>query len=160
MTAPIQLVKHIVHIPSAVTASGARTKSTIINVVANTANPVNTVDVKEGSKISSVYIEMWVDGVTASKTVLGMVVKLPAGSVSPSYAETLNLMAYPNKRNVLEIHQGLAPSGGNIVPLFRGWIKIPKGKQRFALGDKLELVISATATNVNHCGIYIYKEYS
>ncbi len=155
----IHSVKHFIHTPAAVTVSGTRTRVTLVTVVANTALPVNSVDVKEGSKISAIYVEMWVEAASPLFTVLGCVVKVPGGSNPPNYAETLNLGTYNNKRNILETHQGLAPANGNIIPLFRQWIQIPKGKQRMALGEEIQVIISATGANVSHCGIAIYKEY-
>ncbi len=154
----INSIKHYVHVPVTVVNSGARTSFVVSTSVVAPATG-NASDVREGSLVKAVYVEMWVDGVTASKTVNTCFIKLSAGSPVPSAAEMSNMGAYTNKKNVLEFHQGLAPSGGNIIPLYRGWIKIPKGKQRQGLQDVIRCVINAVGTNVNVCGFFTYKEY-
>jgi len=156
MKAVITSQKHYFHVPAAVVTSGATSRTNIVKVddARATANAI-----QQGAVVKAVYVEMWVSGVTADKTVLGTVYKIPGGANPMNYADTLNLGSYDNKKNILSTHQGLAPTGGNIVPLFREWVLIPKGKQRFGLGDLLAIDISATGTNVNLCGFFTFKEY-
>ncbi len=148
--------KHIVHFPTTVVASGARTNFLVLDVDNDFTNAGS---VRQGASVKAVYIEMWIDGVTASKTAYGAVIKLVSAVAALTYTEILNMGTYANKKNVLSQHQGLAPSGGNIVPLFREWVLIPKGKQRMGKGDSIKITISATGTNVNVCGFAVFKEY-
>ncbi len=157
--ATINSIKHFAHFTASVVTSGTRTNRVIISVVAAGAARALTTDVEEGAVIKAFYLEIWADGATASQTVSACISKQPAGSASPTFTEMSNMGAYVNKRNVFEFHQGLGSSGGNIVPFFRGWYKIPKGKQRFALGDDLRVTIAGAGTNVNFCGFATYKEY-
>ncbi len=164
MLAPINSVKHIV--PRAVTTvvTAAIVNDVIVDsVVASAVNLAN--EVLEGSIIKAVSVEIWAAGTAApgSSTAFNMTVeKIPANAPKMTNAQSLNLMTYPNKKNILYTTQGLlsSQSGSNFVPLFKQWIAIPKGKQRFGLGDQLVLNFSNIATNdYLLCGIYIYKEY-
>ncbi len=156
MKATINSDKHYFQTPVVQVASGTRLN---INVVTVDNALVNASDVRVGAVVKAVYLEYWVDGDTASKTVQAMFQKRPSGVDNISYAEMQNLGAYDNKKNILEHHEGLAPSGGNVLPLFRGWMSIPKGKQRMGLGDNLTVSVAATATDVNLCGFATFKEY-
>ncbi len=79
-------------------------------------------------------------------------------------ADATALHDYDNKKNILFTAQGLlTPNDGGQVPVLRGWYKIPKGKQRFGLKDKLSVAVrnnNATAIDINFCGLAIYKEYT
>jgi len=78
-----------------------------------------------------------------------------------TFGESTALGLYSNKRNCLAIQMGLtSPSDGTPIPLMRGWFKIPKGKQRMALADKLFLNISSPITGGSICGVVVYKIYT
>ncbi len=156
MRPTINSSKHVVHFPASSIASGVRANFTCV-VVDNTFASAGAV--REGATIKAVYVEMWVDGVTASKTVFGCITKVAGDGALPTYTETLNMGTYEQKKNVLSMHQGLAPSGGNQMAIWREWIPIPKGKQRFGLGDTLKITLAATGTTINLCGFVIFKEY-
>ncbi len=156
MKATINSEKHYVHTPVTAVASGVRSNVTLVDVD-NQLSDAN--DVRVGAIVKAVYVEMWADSATASKTVNACITKIVSNGATPSFAEMANMGSYGNKKNVLEFHQGLAPSNGNIIPLFRQWVMIPKGKQRFGLGDALTFSISATGASMNFCGFTTFKEY-
>ncbi len=112
------------------------------------------------------YVEFWVSqdsaSVVGSYTVI--LVKNPGGAGNPVATDLAALHDYDNKKNILFTAQGLlTPNDGGQVPVLRGWYKIPKGKQRFGLDDKLIVSIrnnNATAIDINFCGQVIYKEYT
>ncbi len=158
MKATINSQKHYVQVASFAVTAG--TRSQLILVEAMEA-PVNTAtDVREGAVVKAIYVEAWISGVTLDETAVIAVMKLPGGgTVVPTFAEMQSLNDYENKKNIFEAHQGIAPTEGNVIPVFRHWIKIPKGKQRFGLGDKLVLSLAAVSTNVNICFIATFKEY-
>ncbi len=118
----------------------------------------NARSVRVGAVVKAVYVEFWADSATASKTINAMVLKQPSGAAAPTYAEMQNLTAYKNKKNIFEFHQGLNPSNGNIIPLFRQWVMIPKGKQRIGIGDDINFLVSATGATMNVCGFAVFKE--
>jgi hypothetical protein len=133
-------------------------------------NPVTAVDrtvanfafeVAEGSIVKAIYLEYWVtsDGASSGSFVMS-VEKVPGGTSTMTYAQSIALDAYPNKKNILYTTQGITnPRGGVATPFIRQWISIPKGKQRFGLGDLLRINFSGITTGADVCGLAIYKEY-
>lgn len=157
MKSIIKSNKHYVHTSTSSVTSGSLATVTIANAV---ATPSAATQVEEGSVIKAVFVELWVNTATANLATAVSVMKLSAGSSAPTYAESIALDAYNGKKDILENHQGLVPSDGSTIPVFRHWIRIPKGKQRFGLNDKFILNISGIGGTVNYCGFYSYKEYS
>ncbi len=67
---------------------------------------------------------------------------------------------YTNKKNILYTTQALSnDQDADAIPLFKGWIRIPKSKQRFGLDDQLNFHVFAQALDQNICGFVTYKEY-
>ncbi len=119
-------------------------------------------DVAVGSIIKAVYIELWL---TSSSTAQGNAIvsfeKLPNYGVAMSFGNSTVLQDYGNKPNIYHIAMGLTPESKQVpVALMRGWYKIPKGKQRFTLGDILYLNVSAPITGASVCGVVIFKAYT
>ncbi len=160
MLAPIKAIKHYFQIPAGVVTSGAISANDIVNVVAEGAARTNAFDVEEGAIVKAIFVEFWLSGVTADKTGTWALMKRPGNALNPTFTNMNNLGSYANKKNILLSGQGLMPTGGNIVPVIRQWVLIPKGKQRFGLGDHLTIVFAATGTNVNICGMVTFKEYN
>ncbi len=164
MLAPIVTVKHYGQYANTAVASGAATVRAIVTAVVNTALPVQTTDVKEGSIIKAVYLEVWAKGTGAADADTQMnfaVYKNPGGQNTMTYTDTLNMMAYDNKKNIFFVSQGVigGVGGGQSVPIIRQWIKIPKGKQRFGVKDSLQFIIGTTGEAMQICGLAVYKEY-
>ncbi len=164
MLAPINSVKHYVHraVTSVVTAT-VLNDSIVDAVVASAVSTPN--EVLEGSVVKAVFVELWINaiasvgGITAFNISLE---KVPAGVAKMTNAQSLNLMVYPNKKNILYTTQGelSSLSIAQAVPILRQWFAIPKGKQRFGLADELILNVSVISTNdLSVCGFYTYKEY-
>jgi len=79
---------------------------------------------------------------------------------TPTFADMSALNLYTNKKNVLYHTQGLSnDQDADAIPFVRQWFKIPKGKQRFGLADRLYLVVSAIAIDQTICGHMVFKEY-
>ncbi len=165
MRSPINSVKHYVQFPNATLASGASITQPQITAVVAPAQ-IDTSSVKEGSIVKAIFIEKWlvgdsgVDG-TPSQFVL-TVEKKRVAETDMTAAQSNTLAAYPNKKNILYTTMGIvtnSKNGGPTAPVIRNWVKIPKGKQRFGLGDELVVNIAAIVT-VRHCGFSTYKEYT
>ncbi len=144
-------------------ASASVTNHTLISAVA--VQDVNSaVEVTEGHLVKAIWIERWIVGDAASESpsFVSIVAKVPAEATLPTFTNMTTLDAYPNKKNILYTTQGLiAQANDNPTPIIRQWIKIPKGKQRFGLGDKLVVSIAAIGSpGLIGCGIGIYKSYS
>ncbi len=152
----INTVKHVTQFSLSNVALGAISPLSIVDVV---AAPSNSDEVAEGTKIEAVYVEMWLtSGDAAQSSCIMTLEKRPSGLGAMTAGESAALFTYDNKKNILYTLQGLLPSTVQIpLPAIRKWVKIPKGKQRFGLGDKLVLNIHGQSNDVNLCGFAIYK---
>ncbi len=162
MRAPIHSVKHYVQTSlTTVAASAIDTTVLVEGVQVASINAVH--EVLEGATVKAIYIELWVLGTSASATVIVTLAKFPSGQTPFSTTEMAALGNANNKKNILFTAQGLASNDGigNPIPIMRGWYKIPRGKQRFGLGDTLELqVFAQQAVSLEICGMATYKEYT
>ncbi len=158
----VHSTKHYVQITLSQVTTGARNNESIIISVAVPDKNLGT-EVQEGSTIKAIYLEMWGIGTSADQFFTAIVAKYPSGLGLPSVANLADLFSYENKKNILYTTQGLASNDGisGPYPLFKGWIKIPKSKQRFGLGDKLYFSIASRGdATITYCGFSTYKEYT
>ncbi len=141
--------------------TGTNVNTTLVDAVK--APDANLVDeVAEGAVVKAVYIELWLIGSTADQHDIVTVSKQQQGFAGPTFADVVALGNYLNKKNILFTHQGLASNDGIAMPMaiLRGWIKIPKSKQRFGLGDELVLSVASQGdATIFACGFATYKEY-
>ncbi len=159
MRAPINSVKHIVQTTLTNVSMGSVQGVTYARVV---ANGTLAQDIDEGTIIKAVYVEIWALANGQQPGTLTMcVMKLPLDTADPSFSDMQDLYTYANKKNIFHMTQGLyGDANSNPIPFYRGWVKIPKGKQRFGAGDKLKLIISNITDEVQVCGVGIYKAYT
>ncbi len=162
MKAVINSVKHFVQ-KTLTTIQEATIDATIIAEVID-AQPTTARHVVVGSIIKAVFLEYWLLGESAQPcTATWTVEKLVNDATPMTQTQGQALHIYPNKKNIFKTGQGIiGDSNSNPIPVIREWIKIPKGKQRFGLGDALMLNVSVTGQADNGgqiCGISIYKEY-
>jgi len=164
MLAPIVSRKHYVARTNTVVATGVASTMVLADAVIAPAS-AQTFEVVEGSVIKAIWIELWVCGNDASGTTSQFILafeKLPNDLNPMTNAESLNLQAYKNKKNIFYVTQGVLPpflDGGASVPVLRQWFKIPKGKQRMGLTDRLTVTISSGGGSLRVCGLSTYKEY-
>ncbi len=161
MKAPIHSTKHYVQVSfSSVTAVSTAIENLIQGVAV--ANKNVSTEVEEGAIVKAIYIEFWSIASAADNTEIFCIFKAPEDGTM-SFAEAIALNSYNNKKNVLFVHQGLSSNDGIGNPhiMFQGWVKIPKGKQRFGLGDKLSVSITNqhASNDLDYCGFATYKEY-
>ncbi len=160
MRAPIHAVKHYVQVSLATVLAGAALQTIIAqSVPQGSADSAN--EVSEGEIIKAVYVEMWVRaGDTTGGT--SLLTLLKTTDLQPfTFADQIALHTYQNKKNVLYHTQGLTnDQDADAIPFIRQWFKIPKGKQRFGLGDRLILSVAAQALDNLVCGFMTYKAYS
>ncbi len=148
--------------PEADVTNGNTLENAVVNAV-KVPDLTNSSEVLPGTTIQAVYVEMWLTS-TATNTVSQQILtveKVQNNNVGATQADMLNLYNYDNKRNVLYTTQGIIgnESDANPIAVIRQWIPIPKGKQRFALGDRLLINISnvsTTASEITRCGLAIY----
>ncbi len=163
MKSPINSIKHYVQKTNSAVASGGLVQEFFaVSVVAPAA--ATTSEVTQGSVIKAIHPEIWICGdddanVTSQFTFI--IEKVAGGQTAATVTNLLNLSAYPNKKNVLYSSQGVLGSqrlGNQSIPVFRDWLKIPKGKQRMGLGDSLQFSLTFIGDG-RVCGTTTYKEY-
>ncbi len=159
MKAPIQSTKHYVLHTLTTTTGGALT--TVLLADSAVTRGTAQSDVVAGSIIKAVYVELWQRGSSVEGAVNIALMKIPGTGAVPTFAETANYNDYENKKNIFYMTQGLAGDDTTSgIPNIRQWFKVPKGKQRFGLGDRLVLIIAAIGVNIDTCGFATYKEYN
>jgi len=162
MLAPINTIKHYVAQSNTNIATGAVQHLTLVNALAKGAARTAASSVEEGAIIKAIHIEFWICGVLdgATSQFVFVVYKLPAGQSSPTATDMANLGSWDNKKNILFSSQGVFPEGesSQSIPVMREWQKVPKGKQRFGLGDRFSVSFFSVGT-LQVCGLATYKEY-
>ncbi len=133
-------------------------------IAQGTVSGANPDDVRVGAVVKAVYCEMWEIGESAQPcTQITTLEKLDGTAPFMVYNDTNNLHDYHNKKNIFFTSEGqIGDSNTNLTPVIRGWFKIPKGKQRIGLDDKLVLNVGVNGVadnGLNVCGLFIYKEY-
>ncbi len=154
--------KHYVQTSLSSVTGGANASVTIIDAV---ATPTGVSQVEEGSSVKAVYFEHWVKAGEANNlgTFIAIIAKIPGGASGFNFSQMAALGSADNKKNIFYTTQGLLNTEGlSATNIIKGWVKIPKSKQRFGLGDRLLLAISASSAtvDVDHCGFATYKEYT
>jgi len=158
----VHSVKHYVQLPINQITTGSIENNILVEAVEGTLANLAT-EVVEGTLVKAVFIEMWLQNTGTLGEQILILEKVPQGGAGIVFAQAAIINSYVNKKNVLFVHQGLSSNDGVSGPqvLIRQWFKIPKGKQRFGLGDRLILSISNVSSNdLNRCGFATYKEYS
>ncbi len=159
MKATINSLKHYVPIPLSTATSGARVLTPL--AVAIEVPGTDAQNVRIGAVVKAIYIELWVRaGSTSPGNYIIVFGKGSAGSGGPTFGEMANMHDFNEKSDVLFISQALTnDQDADAIPVMRGWYKIPKGKQRMAIGQQWYVGVSAPAIDVIFCGQVVYKEY-
>ncbi len=162
MRPPIHSIKHYKQITRSEVLTVARNVELLAHGVNNVASNLEN-EVQEGSVVKAVYVELWLLDSANDGSNIVVLVKNSNDTVGLTFTQMQTLFTFPEKKNILFTHQGLSSNNGvgNPIVVMRGWYKIPKSKQRFGLGDRLNLVIANNGANtLEYCGFATYKEYS
>ncbi len=164
MLAPIHSIKHYLNVENNETISGNRRSIAVVDAVSSPA-PGSPSEVTEGAVVKAVFLEFWLSSNAGNNMKAKFQFSLeyaPSGVDTIDFTELNNLNTYTNKKNILFFLQGVLgqEDGQGSIPVVRQWFKIPKGKQRFGLGTRLLVAISATSNSINTCGFATYKEYT
>ncbi len=157
----VHSIKHYVQFSLATVTGGAVV--TDVPVVAVQRADLDTLsEITEGSIIKAIYIEMWIRSSSTTPTSGQMIIyKSEGDTTSPTATDMAALGSWENKKNIFYTTMGLFnDQDADATMAFKGWIKIPKGKQRFGLNDKLKISIFAATVDAVRCGFATYKEYS
>ncbi len=154
--------KHIVQTSIVTDTLNTVGTTNIINAVAvSDKDAVN--EVVEGAIVKAVYLEYWIKSSGTSGLASGQwcLFKKIGDASNPSTTDMAALADWDNKKNILVMGMGLYNDNtADAVAVIRGWVKIPKSKQRFGLGDALTIAFFNPAVSANRCGFALYKEYT
>ncbi len=160
MRATINSTKHYVQINLSTAMAGQRNTEVVISAENLAQVGASAEDVRAGAIIKAVYIEMWLRAETNQGAMQMCICKTNGNQAAPTFVNMGNMMDYDNKKDVYFFHQGLSNDSNTMAtPVFRGWLKIPKSKQRFGLKDRLIITVSGLALAVDYCGFVTFKEY-
>jgi len=157
----VHSIKHYVQHSIATVTGGGVTALSISHAVAPDAvDLVN--EVIEGCSIKAVYVELWIRSASTTGSSGQMIIfKKGSDATNPSATEMAALGDWDNKKNILYTTMGLFNDvDADAIALFKGWIKIPKGKQRQGLNDQLVISIFSPTVDAHVCGFVTYKEYT
>jgi len=156
----VHSTKHIVQFSIRTIEAGTTEDLLIATAVAVGSKNVPN-EVEEGSSIKACFIELWVRaGSATASSGQHVLFKKSQGQGFPTTTNMAQLHDWTNKKNILFTQMGLFnDQDADAVRIFGGWYKIPKGKQRFGLGDQLAVTGFSTAIDTQICGVAIYKEY-
>ncbi len=152
---PINSVKNIIDGTFLAVAAGVTTNVVLATTVNDYTGGVTEVPI--GAKVSSIYLFVQVLPTAGTANVDFYVAKKPDGVSLPVAGAT---GGSPARKFILHEEKGIPGNAADgAYPLtFKGVIKIPKGRQRFAEGDDLILNIRG-ADIYNACVKCIYKFY-
>jgi len=135
-----------------------------VEIVEGVENPVSPDEVDTASIVKSIYFEFNLNGVDNSGTVQvfhWQIIKVNGGmafSIASFY--NTDQKKYIIKRGMEMLPQIPIGSGGTVQTKRIFVVKLPPRMRRFDDGDKLILnYVSTSASNINFCGIAIYKEF-
>ncbi len=133
--------------------AGTNTTVTLATAVNDYVGTVGSVEV--GSVISSVYIFCQGIPTATTENVDWYLIKKPTGVANPVAGA---VGGSTSRKYVLHEEKGIPGNAndGAYPATFKGVLKIPKGRQRMAEGDLLQLVLRGVGTS-NWCIKAIYK---
>ncbi len=155
----VHSIKHYVQFSLSTVVGGTPTTKGIATGV---ESPSIVSHVMEGSVVKAVYLEVWLRaGSTTPSSGQMIVYKKQSDSSNPTATDMAALGDWDNKKNILYTTMGLFnDQDADAIPAFKGWIKIPRGKQRFGLGDTLNFTVFTPTIDLHLCGFSTYKEYA
>ncbi len=160
MKAVIRSTKHFIQFNGATVGAGAVVNNTLvqgIDIVAASAGH----QVLTGSTVKAIFIELWLltNAATFGNAIITLE-KIPTSGVNPVFGNMAALFVYQNKKNILHTAMGLTPANSQTpVKIMSGWYKIPKGKQRIGLNDRIMLNVASPIGGLLICGVVVYKSY-
>lgn len=163
MKAPIHTEKHYLQTTLSTVAAGASLNVVCIDAVGVAAKTEGLSKVVSGAVVKAIYLEYWLINSSLNGFDIFTAGKYPSGLSAPNFAESVSLGTFDGKKNILHTHQGLSANDGvgNPIPIIKGWLKIPKGKQRFGLGDRFICAFAnPAADDAVICGFALFKEYT
>ncbi len=162
MRPPIHSTKHYVQMSLSTVTTGAQVATPLVEGVPVLSKNLVS-EVEEGALVKAIFIELWVIGSVSNQFFTIILAKYPSNTAVATVADLAALGLWDNKKNILYCTQGLASNDGIAapIPVMRQWFKIPKGKQRMGVNDRIRIqVASRGSDDIIFCGFATYKEYT
>ncbi len=156
----VHSTKHYVQPGLRTVVAGAAEAHIICQAVA-AADLTGNFEVLEGDSVKAIYVESWIRaGSTSPGSYIMAVYKVPSTGSTATVAQMAALFDWAGKKNVIFTSQALTnDQDADAIPIIKGWLKIPKSKQRMGLGDRWIMSTSAVGVDAIVCGFETYKEY-
>ncbi len=157
----VHSTKHYVQTSIATVTGGAVLNTILVDGVAVAAKDT-VFEVEEGNSVKAIYLEYWLrSATTTGGSGQAIISKQIADASNPTATEMAALGDWDNKKNILYTTMGLYNDvDADAINIYKGWLRIPKGKQRFGLSDRLTLSVFSPTIDLHLCGFATYKEYS
>lgn len=154
---PINSVKNIVDSTTLGVAAAVVTNVNVADAVNDYTGVVS--DVPIGAKVAGVYLFLQVQQQAVNSNVDWYIWKGP-NLLTPTMPVPGATGGDPSRKYILHEEKGIpGPMNNGSPPLtFRGFIKVPRGRQRFAEGDRMQVKIRGAAV-YDTCLKCIYKFY-
>ncbi len=135
-------------------AAGATSVVELATVVNSYVGAVGTVET--GSTVKWLYLFVQMISTVGTSNLDWYIMKKPAGVVAPTPGATGGT---PERKFIFHEEKGIPGNAGDgAYPItFKGVVKIPRGRQRMAEGDKIQLVLRGAVDIHNICIKSIYK---
>ncbi len=159
---PINSIKKVIDISGALTP-GQVSVNPIADAVASAWDDAGDALVPTGCTISSIYFSVFIysdESTLALPPLLDWYfVKNPGNNLTlPTPGATGGT---DNRRWIMHEEKGLAPdvADGGVPMVFKGVLKIPRGRQRMGQDDRLALIVTSANYDAFFCIKAIYKFY-
>ncbi len=153
---PINSVKNILDATALTVSAGVITTVDLMTVVNDYAG--GAIEVPVGAVVRGVYLFFQIQPQTLKVAIEAYVAKVPPGLTLPVPGAT---GGDSGRRFILHEEKGIpGPSNNGSPPsTFRGYVKLPRGRQRVGESDRLVLRVSSAGA-YDMCAKAIYKWYS
>ncbi len=157
----IHSTKHYVQFSIFTVTAGTVNNLILSDSVAVSAKDT-TAEVEEGSTIKAIYLELWARSPSATPSSGQCIIwKEISDESNPTATEMAALGNWTGKKKILHTFMGLINDNDSIAtPIYKGWIKIPRGMQRQGLADRMQVALFSPTVDWNVCGFATYKEYT
>ncbi len=158
---PINSTKHVLDFEGGLTST--KSVNTVLLGVPSRKDPFVPGDVPFGSRVSSVFISLFIIGATGAPVTGSQnwyIAKLRSGQTSGNFPDPGVTGVSTVRNQIFHEEKGLVGSGDGTAMAFKGVIKIPKSMQRVREGDQLHVaILNNSADSATFCLKVIYKSY-
>ncbi len=155
----INTLKHVVDLQGGLIVN-TQAEEILVDATDAPVAATNPQEIENTSSINAVFLNVQVAATStaALANVYMYVAKNPGNNLTMPNANAVGKS--DNRRHVLHQEMIMTEKNTTAIPrtLFKGVIKIPRGKQRFGVDDRLSIFLLSPGTTYDYCIQCIYKE--